>query len=249
MPEDRSVLGRSAPRPSRPWAYGPGRDQVADVYLPDGPARDPDPAPLLLVHGGFWRPEYDRAHLRPMAAALAELGYLTVLPEYARTPGRPDEGIDDIQAALAGLAALVGPREPVLVGHSAGGHLALVVAADPAVPLRGCLALAPVADLAMAEADDLDQGAVRAYLGSSATDRADLDPARSARSTIPVTVVHGERDSLVPIALSQSYCASGPARLVAIPEAGHFELIDPLSDAWPIVIGELSALAAPAGIE
>ena len=249
MPEDRSVLDRAAPRPSRSWAYGTGRDQVADVYLPHRPSVSPDLAPVLLIHGGFWRPDYDRTHLRPMAAALAALGYPTVMPEYARTPGDPDAGLADIRAALAALPALVGAAEPVIVGHSAGGHLALLAAADPGVSARGCLALAPVADLAMAEQHDLDDGAVRAYLGAAASDRPGLDPALNPRPAIPVTVVHGDRDSLVPMALSESYCSSGSARLVSIPRTGHFELIDPLSNAWSVVIGELLALAAPAGIE
>ena len=124
----------------------------------------------------------------------------------------------------------------MIVGHSAGGHLALLVAADPGVPARGCLALAPVADLAMAEKDDLDGGAMRAFLGTAASDRPDLDPVLNTRPAIPVTIVHGDRDSLVPIALSESYCSAGSARLVSLPSTGHFELIDPLSDAWSIVI-------------
>jgi pimeloyl-ACP methyl ester carboxylesterase len=249
MPEDRSVLGRPAPRPTRSWAYGAGRDRVADVYLPAGSSAHPVLAPVLLVHGGFWRPDYDRFHLRPMAAALAALGHPTVVPEYARSPGRPDEAIADLRDAVAALASQVGTAEPVIVGHSAGGHLALLLAAEPPTPVRGCLALAPVADLVLAEQHDLDGGAARDFLGAPASDRQDLDPARAPRPDVPVTIVHGQQDSLVPMALSESYCATGSARLVVLPQAGHFELIDPLGGAWRTVIGELSALASPAGIE
>jgi acetyl esterase/lipase len=247
MPEDRSVLDRSAAAPGRSWSYGTGTDQVADIYLPEG---GPDgAAPVLLIHGGFWRPEYDRSHLRPMAAELAAQGHLTVLPEYSRGPGRPDRAVADIQAALSALPGEIGASAPVIVGHSAGGHLGLVVAASPAARLLGCLALAPVADLAMAEDLDLGDGAVRDFLGTTASSRPDLDPARAPLPDAPVTVVHGEEDSLVPIRLSESFCARPGTRLVAIPATGHFELIDPLSRAWPSVIAELSALASSAGIE
>ena len=249
MPEDRSVLARSAPAPDRSWPYGTAEHQIADEYLPAAGAAGLGLPPVLLVHGGFWRPEYDRAHLRSMAAALAALGYPTVLPEYSRSPGRPDDAVADLRAARDALDRAVDGSEPVIVGHSAGGHLALLLAADPSARLRGCLALAPVADLSMAEERVLDQGAVRAFLGTSAAERADVDPVRGPRPDIPVTVIHGDQDSLVPIALSQSYCASGFARLVTVSGTGHFELIDPLSHAWAGVIGELSSLAAPTGIE
>ena len=249
MPEDRRVLDRSAASPSRSWAYGAGPDQVADVYLPGRATRDSASAPVLLIHGGFWRPEYDRSHVRPMAAALAARGYPTVVPEYSRAPGRPDQALADVQAALSGLPAGIGAADPVVVGHSAGGHLALLVAASPSARLLGCLALAPVADLALAEDLDLDGGAVRDFLGASAGSRPDLDPARAPRPGVPVTVVHGEQDTLVPISLSESYCGRLDERLVRARATGHFELIDPLSRAWPSVIGELSALASPPGIE
>lgn len=249
MSEDRSVLDRAAREPDRSWTYGGGPDHVADLYLPAAHPTAPDATPVVLIHGGFWRPEYDRAHLRSMAEALAGLGHPTVLLEYTRNPGHPDEGLADIRAALGSLTAVVGTSAPVIVGHSAGGHLALLVAADHPVPLAGCLALAPVADLALADRADLDHGATRDFLGGPAASRPDLDPVRAPRPDLRVTLVHGERDSLVPIALSESYCTSGSARLVRVAGTGHFELVDPLSQAWPVVMRELSALAAPAGIE
>lgn len=249
MPEDRSVLDRAARGPDRAWAYGTGPDQVSDLYLPAARSPDRERAPVVLIHGGFWRPEYDRVHLRPMAEALAAHGHPTCLLEYARHPGSPDDSLADINAALAALPSVLGSMPPVVVGHSAGGHLALLVAAHPPRSLAGCLALAPVADLGLADVADLDGGATSDFLGTSAAERPDLDPARAPRPHLPVTIVHGEQDSLVPLALSESYCTAGSARLVRLAGTGHFELVDPLSEAWTVVMHELSALAAPAGIE
>jgi acetyl esterase/lipase len=244
--EDRSILQREAPAPEGAWSYGEDPDEVADLYLPP-----PDAAtgvPVLLVHGGYWRPEYDRAHLRPMAAALAAAGHPTVLVEYPRRPGKPDATVDAVRAALAGVADVV-DAPVVIAGHSAGGHLALLAAQPPGSGVLGVLALAPVADLALADRLGLDDGAVRAFLGRPAVDCPDLDPAALPRPTVPVTVVQGADDTLVPRALADSYCSTGAARLIVLDGVGHFEPIDPTSDAWPAVIAELSALGRASGIE
>jgi acetyl esterase/lipase len=245
--EDRSILDRTAPEPGLTWSYGTEADQIADLYLPTGAAVAPT---VVLIHGGFWRPDFDRVHLRPMASALADSGYATVLVEYRRVPGSPDEGLEDIRTALRSLGAVVDTTAGViLVGHSAGGHLALVVATDHEGPVTACLALAPVADLSMAEDLGLGRHAVRDYLGLPAAGRSDLDPTRRPRPAVPVTVVHGVVDSVVPLAVGQSYCDRQQIPMIAIPDCGHFELIDPLSESWRSVITELSALARRSGIE
>lgn len=247
MPEDRSVLGRGAPPPAREWAYGPGPDHVADVYLPAGDARPT----VVLIHGGFWRPEYDRAHLRPMAAGLAAAGHPVVLPEFSRRPGDPDLGLADLREALDALTGAGVPADDgvLLVGHSAGGHHALLLAVDPPAVVRGALALAPVADLHAAEALDLDEGAVVDYLGGPAASRPDLDPVTAEGPRVPVRLLHGAADSLVPLDQSRAYVQAHPSPLRVVEGCAHFEPIDPLSSAWPAVLGELSALAVSAGIE
>ena len=241
------MLDRPARAADRVWRYGEGHDRVADVYWP--PTGSAGRAPVVLVHGGYWRPEYDRTHLRPMAEALAAAGHPVLLVGYSRIPGTPDATLADLRCALADAAQVLRGRPPVLVGHSAGGHLALVLAADPGTTAAACLALAPVADLCEAERLALDDGAARAFLGTAAAERPDLDPRRLTAPRIPVTVVHGEADTLVPPALSAGYAHATGARHVPLPGTGHFEVIDPASDAWSTVIAELSALAAAAGIE
>lgn len=217
--EDRSILGLAGPEPD------------GDLYLPRGRVL----GRMALLHGGFWRPAYDRTHLRPMAAALAALGWQVSSLEYRRIPGEPEATVDDVRSALSALG-----DDIVVAGHSAGGHLALWAAAT--LGLRA-VALAPVADLRLAEKLDLDDGAVTAFLGGPAEDRPDLDPARMPGAA--VTLVHGAEDSVVPIGLSRAYSAAHPgSRLVELPGIAHFELIDPRSHAWPDVIQELQRLLA-----
>ncbi|TKJ35165.1 alpha/beta hydrolase [Blastococcus sp. CCUG 61487] len=243
--EDRSVLDLPAPGPDLVLRYGTHPDAVVDVRFGRGEAAE---RPLVVVvHGGFWRPAYDRVHLRPLTDALAAAGLTTAAIEYRRTPGRPDDTIDDVVAALgmlAGAGALAGRCDGrlLLAGHSAGGHLVLHAAADPRAPaMAGVVALAPVADLGLAEALALDGDAVAAFLGRPAADRPDLDPVRRPAPGVPVTVVHGADDELVPLALAQSYAATHPAVKLVTVEGGHFAVIDPRSTAWPEVLAALSA--------
>lgn len=244
--EDESVLGRDAAPPDAVLAWGELPDQVVDVrYGGVGAARRPL---LAIVHGGFWRPRYDRAHTGPMAAALAGAGWTVASIEYRRLPGVPDTSLGDVLAALAALPSLVDGHDGdvVAIGHSAGGHLALLAAIQPPTPrLRGVLALAPVADLRLAQTLNLGDGAVTAFLGVDAVARADLDPLRLAPPKIATTIVQGEDDATVPPALAHAYVGAHPQpRFVALPGCGHYAVIDPLSGAWPRVVAEIERLAS-----
>lgn len=229
--------------PDRTWQYGSEPDQVADVYLPDAAA--PPLSTVALIHGGFWRTTYDRVHLRPLAIALADRGHTVFSLEYRRVPGDPDATTSDVRSAVSLL-----PDDVQLVGHSAGGHLVLWLAAEPDLSVTA-VALAPVADLVLADDLDLGAGAVRAFLGSSPHTRPDLDPVRRSAPRRAVVVLHGEQDDTVPIDVGASYSSvmGACARLVAIPECGHFEPIDPTSRVWPLLLGELDRLADRRGIE
>jgi acetyl esterase/lipase len=228
--EDRSVLSRTAPGPDEVLVYGNHGDQVVDLWYGESGR-----ALVVLLHGGFWRPEFDRTHLRPMATALRDEGWPVAAVEYRRLPGRPDVTTGDVRRALAMVE-----RPMVLAGHSAGGHLALWAAAQQPGGITGVLALAPVADLVMAERLDLDGGAVAAFLGGPAADRPDLDPNLLPDPQTPVTVVHGTADGRVPYAMTETYSARHPeARIVRLDGADHFAVIDPASAAWPTVLAEL----------
>jgi len=243
MIEDRSVLTRLAPAPNTTVRYGAEPEQLADIRVGSNDARQ---RPLvIMIHGGFWRPEYDRAHTGPMCAAIANEGWTIASIEYRRIKGKPDRAVSDVALALDALPALVAQHngDIIVMGHSAGGHLALWCAASVHERLQGVIALGPCADLQLAYDLKLDGDAVLAFLGTTPEQRKDLDPAQLATPSAHVVIVHGESDAVVPLSVSVSYLTKHPAvRLVRLADTGHFALIDPLSTAWHSVIDELKTL-------
>ena len=268
-------MSRSAPPPDITLRYGPADDHIADLRLP--PNSGTSPAPLILfLHGGFWRAQYDRTHTGPLTSALAAAGYIVCTPEFRRT-GQPGGGwpgtFDDVALAVDTLPTLIAttvgssPGGLILSGHSAGGHLALWAAARPRIPAtspwhaptrpwRAVVALAPVSDLAACHTQWLDDGAADDLIGGSPDrypDRyAQADPATLIPLSTPVHIVHGSHDDRVPASMSCDYTVRATAAgdtvvLDELPGCGHFELIDPLSPAWPAVLAVFQAVAPVSG--
>ena len=251
----REVLSRPAAGPDAVLRYGEHPDQLIDVHWPAGAADVGATAPLVvLVHGGFWRQAYDRAHTRPMAAALAQLGLAVATVEYRRTggaggwPATFDDAAAGVAVAPHVVAALrpgaVDPDDTVVVGHSAGGHLAIWAAQRSPHGIRRVVALAPVADLYEAHRRRLDGDAVAALMGGSPEDVPDRyatgDAAGLLPGPVPVVVVHGQRDEQVPVDMSRRLVGASPdVELVELPGVEHFGLIDPLSPAWSSVVAAL----------
>jgi acetyl esterase/lipase len=242
--EDRSVLTRTVAPPDTSVSYGSLPEHVADVRFGDERAIH---RPLvLIVHGGFWRPNIDRAHTGPMAVELAGEGWTVAAIEYRRVPGQPDATIDDVREALVSLPEKIAKHDgrALVIGHSAGGHLALWAAsARPTEKLVGALALGPAADLRLAHARGLGDGAALAFLGVDPEQRADIDPKQMPSPQIRTTIVHGVQDEIVPVALAESYVSSHPqVKLLRLRDAGHFAVIDPRSHEFRAVRRELESL-------
>ena len=256
-----SVLDRPAPPPDLTLRYGPLPEHVVDLRFP--PAVPGRAAPLIvLIHGGFWRPAYDRTHLGPMGHALTAAGYMVAVPEYRRA-GMAEEGwtgtFDDIALAadqVSGIAGAHGADTSTVTwaGHSAGGHLALWAAARPGLPRSGAgsrwraafpgthvVCLAGCSSLRLCAEWDLGGGAVRSLMGGGPDEvperYAVADPAALPPPAVPVTLLHGTADEQVPAEMSRAFPAG---TLVEITGAGHFDLIDPQSRAWPRVMSALA---------
>jgi len=234
-----SILTRPARGPDLVLRYGPLEDQIADVRLP--PPGKAASKVMLLLHGGFWRQAYDRTHIGPYAVEMARRGFVVVTPEYRRVggPGGWPETFDDMRTCSAVLPDLLAEAVPdtvgrplVLSGHSAGGHLALWLAAvAPPQGLTAVHALAPVANLMAAHEDRLGGGAALALMrvppAQDPERWRDADPCRLPTPTARVTLFHGRHDTVVPIGQSYGYRVWHPETRMGVFDCGHFELIDP----------------------
>lgn len=242
---------------SRLLRYGGDAAQVAELHRPAGTAR----GVVVVLHGGFWRAEYDLSLGRPLARDLVGRGWATLNVEYRRVGegGGVPATLDDVSAAvdLLGPAGLDG-GPVVALGHSAGGQLAVWAAgrrrpgrwAPAAVGITHAVAQGGVLDLRAAAEQDLGGGAVQAFLGGGPAQvpqaYAAADPTARVPLEVPVWCVHGRNDTTVPLAQSQAYVAAATAAgaratLVEVP-GDHFALIDPTSDAWARTVGVLEGI-------
>ncbi|NEC78555.1 alpha/beta hydrolase, partial [Streptomyces sp. SID7958] len=122
---------------------------------------------------------------------------------------------------------------------------------DRPAPLRGVVALAPVADLEVADKLAVCGGAVRQLLGGDERFAERLryaDPAVLLPTGIATTVVQGRTDVDVPQAVAESYAdaaakAGEVVGLTLLEDVGHFPLIDPTADACAVVAEEIAQLA------
>ena len=236
--EDRSVFELPYEKPDETISFGKSEDQVIDFYFPS----DLKKPLIVLIHGGYWRPEYDRKHLAPLARALANIGWPVALIEYRRIIGNPDAMMSDVISAIEEVSNSY--SNLILIGHSAGGHLALVAAHK--VNASAIIALAPLTNLLSAEELDLDEGAVSDFLGAPAALRSDLDPTRLPALTNPTTLIHGTLDLRVPINFSHEYVAQKAGANVQFLEfenLGHFELIDPRSEIFAEISRVLTSMS------
>ncbi len=243
--------------PTARIAYGDHPDQFGDLYLPD----DQQPAPVVvMIHGGCWRADYDLTPLGMCCAALQAAGYAVWSLEYRRLGnggGWPQtfhdvaRGVDYLRNLAAAYPLHL--SQVVAIGHSAGGQLALwlaarhrlspvsaLYAADP-FPLAGVVALAAVANLA--------QGAQATACGSACHEVIDHDHRHLAEASphllLPLGVPHhhivGADDQIVPAAYVADFVAAAqragdPTALIVAPECGHFELTTPHSATWPLIM-------------
>ncbi len=226
--------------------FGPDPSQVADLHLPSGSG--PHPVAVVL-HGGYWNTRFGKLVCRPLARDLAGRGFAAWNLEYRRLGNergggggwpRTFQDVADGIDALAGVDAPLDLSRVVLVGHSAGGQLALWAASRPSLPpgavgsaprvrAAAAVALAPVTDLVRA-----GSSAVHLMGGRPEVEPerwAQADPLQAGAPGVPVLVVHPTADATVSVRRSRAYAAATGATLVET-AGGHRDPIDPSSPAW-----------------
>jgi acetyl esterase/lipase len=247
------ILTLPAPRADARIAYGSDRNQFLELRLPATKERSKSAYPLVInIHGGFWRAKYDLDHAGHLCAALTARGLATANLEYRRV-GNDGGGwpgtFSDIRSAYHFLvqnaeAHNLDSRRIVVMGHSAGGQLALCLAAHES-SIQRVISLAGVVDLQHAYQLHLSNDAVVEFLHGTPSDVPDhyreADPMELSVAQARQWLVHGSTDDVVPPAFSRDYVAAKQKRLgkekedahlLQIPGAGHLDMIDPRTQPW-----------------
>jgi acetyl esterase/lipase len=269
-PQDLDALPHRAP--DRRIAYGNSRQQYGELRVPAGPG----PHPMaIIIHGGCFKAAYATAdYAAPIGDALKDQGIASWNIEYRRL-GDPGGGwpgtYRDVGRAVDYLRTLAKPynldlARVVVVGHSAGGHLAMWAAgrsrvpkqsalytANP-LPIRGAVDLAGPLDLSahIAEYEGLCRDSViTSLMGGTPATRperyAQASPIKLLPYGLPQVLVLGTYEDFVPMPLMRAYAdaarrAGDSVRVVHVRGAGHFEIASPRSYAWPPVLRAIRAL-------
>jgi acetyl esterase/lipase len=251
-----SILELAPPKADKRIAYGVGPLQFAELRYPVGQG----PFPLVInIHGGFWRARYNLIHAGHFCAGLTKSGFLTCNIEYRRA-GNPGGGwpgtFEDVRNAYAYIRRCARELNAdtgrfLVMGHSAGGQLALCLAGhEPSI--TRAVSLSGVLDLQRAYELHLSRDAVVEFLGGTPErvpehyrEASPMDLKIAARQAI----ITGDADHTVPSELSQNYAkkkkaAGESVELIQIPGASHFEAMDPRTGAFETVRNTVQNLLA-----
>ncbi len=255
------IMELPVPPPDVKIPYGPDPFEFGELRL----SKSPGPHPVaIVIHGGCWLAEYDLHHISSFAAALARDGIATWSLEYRRVgnSGGGWPGTFEDVAHGADFLRTIAPRyhldlnRLIAVGHSAGGHLALWLAARQRLPkqsllyfsnpisLRGVVTLAGVPDLSKGVEQRVCDDSIERLMGGTPQALHEryqqASPSELLPLGVPQRLIHGARDSIVPLKLDEDYANAAQkrgddAQVIVLPDDGHFELIVTETSAWDVV--------------
>ena len=256
------LLTRERPQPNHTLSYGDHALQIVDLWLPAG--RGPHPT-VLMVHGGCWQTEIaDRRimnwiaeDLRQRGIAVWNIDYRGVDRDGGGYPGTFHDAAAAADALRSHAARFNLDIEPlVATGHSAGGHLALWLAARPRLPADSLLRTSnpiPIHSVvSLGGLPDLEEAARPPGSGCGTEVIARISGGRFAETSVPrlaplgvrQVLVNGRQDRIIPTAYAEGYAAPMRAagddvRVRMIDRTGHIELIAPETAAWAAAVEEI----------
>ncbi|RZT06202.1 Acetyl esterase/lipase [Duganella sp. CF402] len=261
-------LALNGPAPTRHVAYGAAPSQFAELFQPAG--NGPFPV-AVIVHGGCWTKHFGGiTQMRNMAGDLAARGIAVWNVEYRRydEEGGGYPGMyHDVATAMDRLRTLASEHKLdlsriVLVGHSAGGHLAQwagsraklprsspLYVADP-LPVPVVISLGGLADLRNEQSliktsCDRDMAQLAGVASAERPDIfSDTSPAELLPSGMRTVLIHGEFDTISPLRVGQDYArraqaAGDAAEVLVLPGGSHYDEVAAISPSWPIVLGQI----------
>ncbi len=247
--------------------YGDDPLQFVELRLPRG--KGPHPV-IILIHGGCWLKDYNVDYIGKLARAFTEHGIATWTPEYRRVgndggnwPGLFQDILksSDHMLNVAGQYGL-DINNVIASGHSAGGQLALWLAArdqyrdnplfysDKVIKIRGVLGLAPAPDLETLYEKKVCGHVIDKLMQGSPLVQAKRYAIGSPMNLVPIGInqklIVGRHDEVWTPGGRRYYKkarkAGDTVTLIEAGESGHFEMIDPDSTSWPLVLKAASEL-------
>ena len=230
--------------------------QVGELFLPKG--RGPFGV-VVVVHGGYWHPPWDRSLMTALCEDLVGHGLAAWNLEYRQIGegGGWPSTLEDVASGVDALADVGSPLDLERVGsvgHSAGGQLALwacarhtlpegAPGAAPHVRAKAVVSQAGVIDLHLAAVTPPSDEATNAFLGGLPDEYPERYAVASPRERLPIgidqLVLHGDWDGLVSIRLAESYAAAArqagdPCELRVLSRVGHMDHLDPSATPWVV---------------
>ena len=268
----RGILIRPAPAADHRLAYGSNEFQFGELRLPKTAGKHPV---AIVIHGGCWMSQFGLSYMSHLSAALTEAGFATWNIEYRRVGNSGGGWPGTFEAAARATDFLreiadkhsLDLNQVIAVGHSAGGHLALLLGARPQfkkdnplysanpLKLRGVVSLAGITDLRRT-GTACDKEVVQ-FTGGEAKDKAAIYDQASPIALVPLGVkqkiVQGEADTIIPPAMATDYIETAKRKndrdveLISVKDADHFHIVDPKSAAWASVQHAAISLINPQG--
>jgi arylformamidase len=232
-------------------SYGPGERQRFDLFR--ARRAGSGTAPLVVyIHGGYWQ-RGDRKAVSFVARALNARGIDVACPSYSLAPAAPVSAIvDDLRQCLRVLHDRT-KAHPVVVGHSAGGHLAAAMLATDwsavsgvpkdlvrsAYALSGVFDPTPLIGTSLNEALRLDAASARAI---------DLIHGRAPPPSATMVAAVGAEESAEfirqSLALAEAWSRAGvKAECVLVPNANHFSIVGEMARPESAVLARIVSLA------
>lgn len=247
--ENTSILTFSSNHilPDKTICYGSSTDQVIDVYK----GRSTNRPLIVVVHGGYYKPEIDRKYLYLLSHTLSKHHkWQVALIEYRRIYKKPKIYTSDILHAIecARRRTKNHNNQIILIGHSVGGHFALWAnnMNNNIRDVAGTIALAPVTDMIGGSILGIGMQAIKNFLGNKIPfDKIlQLNPINLSYDMTPIIVIHGDLDLRVPLIQSVEFVKKllndgRNVRYIEVKNMGHFEIVDPRECVFNIIINEL----------
>ncbi len=246
-------------------SYGTDTEQFGDLYLPEN-IKKPF-AVIVLMHGGCWRAAHSLLQLGELCKALNALGYAVWNLEYRRlgNGGGWPTTFEDVAKGTDYLRNIseeytLDLTNVITMGHSAGGHLALWLAARPQLPkesklytqdpleVSAIISLAGIPDLVSAAAQNICRGACEELMGGSSDEYPQRykqgSPHHLSLAGIPQIHLLGELDPIVPLDYLQTTLShqQDAYTLEIIHDIGHFEMVMPETVSWAYIKRSLETL-------